>query len=154
MTEWFDDRSGDLEVISTPIDFIGINYYSRHTAAGPPDGEFADPSVPSASPGSENVRAVETGAPVTQMGWEIHPDGLIDVVQLVHDRAPELPIYITENGAAYPDVLTADGTVEDAERQHYFELHTSACAEAIAKGLPLKGYFAWSLMDNFEWSFG
>ncbi len=154
VTEWFNERRSDLDVISTPIDFIGINYYSRHTAAGPLDGEFADPNVPSASPGSENVRAVETGAPVTQMGWEIHPDGLIDVIQLVHDRAPELPIYITENGAAYPDVLTADGTVEDAERQHYFELHTSACAEAIAKGLPLKGYFAWSLMDNFEWAFG
>ena len=154
VTEWFNERRSDLDVISTPIDFIGINYYSRHTAAGPLDGEFADPSVPSASPGSENVRAVETGAPVTQMGWEIHPDGLIDVIQLVHDRAPELPIYITENGAAYPDVLTADGTVEDVERRHYFELHTSACAEAIAKGLPLKGYFAWSLMDNFEWAFG
>ena len=154
VTEWFTDRRSDLDVISTPIDFIGINYYSRHTAAGPLNGEFADPSVPSASPGSENVRTVDTGAPVTQMGWEIPPDGLIDVVQLVHDRAPELPIYITENGAAYPDVLTADGTVEDAERQHYFELHTSACAEAIAKGLPLMGYFAWSLMDNFEWAFG
>ena len=81
------------------------------------DGSFSDPSVPSVYPGSENVRWVDTGADKTQMGWEIHPDGLIDVVEMVHERAPELPIYITENGAAYPDRLTPDGTVEDEERQ-------------------------------------
>jgi beta-glucosidase len=154
VSEWFHDRRSDLEVISTPIDFLGINYYSRHTAAGPDDGNFSDPSMPSASPGSENVRMVDTGAPKTQMGWEIHPDGLIDVVEMVHERAAGLPIYITENGAAYPDDPTPDGTVEDQERQHYFELHTTACAKAIEKGLPLRGYFAWSLLDNFEWAFG
>jgi beta-galactosidase len=154
VTDWFNERAGDLEVISAPIDFLGINYYSRHTVTGPDDGSFSDPSVPSVYPGSENMRLVDTGADKTQMGWEIHPDGLIDVVDMVHDRAPELPVYITENGAAYPDTLTPDGTVEDAERQRYFELHTAACREAIDKGLPLKGYFAWSLMDNFEWAFG
>jgi beta-glucosidase len=88
------------------------------------------------------------------MGWEIHPDGLVDVVEMVHDRAPELPIYITENGAAYEDEVGPYGQVEDEERRHYFELHTAACADAVAKGLPLKGYFAWSLMDNWEWAFG
>ena len=154
VTDWFNERSADLDVISAPIDFLGINYYSRHTAAGPDDGNFADPSVPSPYPGSENVRFVDTGADKTQMGWEIHPDGLVDVLEMVHERAPELPLYITENGAAYPDELTADGTVDDRERQRYFELHTAACREAIDKGLPLKGYFAWSLMDNFEWAFG
>ena len=154
VTDWFNERSGDLEVISTPIDFMGINYYSRHTAAGPEDGQFSNPDVASASPGSENVRMIDTGADKTEMGWEIHPDGLVDVVEMVHERAGELPIFITENGAAYPDEVGPDGQVDDEERRHYFELHTGACADALAKGLPLKGYFAWSLMDNFEWAFG
>jgi beta-galactosidase len=154
VTEWFNDRAGDLTVISTPIDFLGINYYSRHTAAGPEDGVFSNPGVPSVTPGSENVRIVDTGAAKTQMGWEIHPDGLVDVVQMAHERAPELPIFITENGAAYPDEVRPDGSVDDEERRQYFELHVGACADALAKGLPLKGYFAWSLMDNFEWAFG
>jgi beta-glucosidase len=154
MTDWFAERETDLEVIATPVDFMGINYYSRHTAAGPEDGVFSDPSVPSASPGSERVQQVDTGAAKTQMGWEIHPDGLVDVVQMVHDRAAELPIYITENGAAYPDEVGSDGQVDDEERRLYFEQHTAAAGDAVAQGLPLKGYFAWSLMDNFEWAFG
>jgi beta-glucosidase/6-phospho-beta-glucosidase/beta-galactosidase len=154
VAEWFDERSGDLEVISTPIDFLGINYYSRHTAAGPEDGHFSDPGVASASPGSENVRMVDTGAPKTQMGWEIHPDGLVDVIRMVNERAPELAIYVTENGAAYPDEVGPDGSVDDEERRRYFELHVDACRQAVAEGLPLQGYFAWSLMDNFEWAFG
>jgi beta-galactosidase len=154
VTEWFAERADDLTAIAAPIDFLGINYYSRHTAAGPADGVFIDPSVPSAAPGSERVTMVDTGAPRTQMGWEIHPDGLVDVVAMVHERAPELPVYITENGAAYPDEVGADGQIDDEERRHYFELHTAACAEAVAQGLPLKGYFAWTLMDNFEWAFG
>jgi beta-galactosidase len=154
MTEWFGDRAGDLVVVAAPLDFLGINYYSRHTAAGPEDGVFGDPDVPSANPGSENVQLVDTGAPKTQMGWEVHPDGLVDVVAMVHERAPELPVYITENGAAYADEVGPDGQVDDEERRHYFEQHTAACADAVAQGLPLKGYFAWSLLDNFEWAFG
>jgi len=115
---------------------------------------FGDPTVVSASPGSERVQLVDTGAPKTEMGWEIHPDGLVDVVTMVHDRVPDLPVYITENGAAYPDVVTPEGTVDDEERRHYFELHTHACRQAVEQGLPLHGYFAWSLLDNFEWAFG
>jgi len=153
LDDWFDERSLELEIISTPVDFMGINYYSRHTAAGPEDGVWSDPSVASAAPGSENVQIVDTGADKTQMGWEIHPDGLVDVVEMVAERADGLPIYITENGAAYPDEVV-DGQVEDEERRHYFELHVDACRQAVEKGLPLKGYFAWSLMDNFEWAFG
>jgi beta-galactosidase len=153
--DWFEERRGDLAVISTPLDFLGINYYSRLTLAGPADGVFSDPAaVGSASPGSERVRSVDTGAAKTQMDWEIHPDGLIDVIEMVHDRAAGLPIYITENGAAYQDHLAADGTVHDEERRRFFELHIDACRQALDKGLPLKGYFAWSLMDNFEWAFG
>ena len=154
LDDWFEERSGDLEVIHVPVDFMGINYYSRHTAAGPEDGVFSDPSVPSAAPGSERVQHVDTGADKTFMGWEIHPDGLVDVVAMVAERSGDLPIYITENGAAYDDQVGADGRVEDEERRHYFELHTAACADAVAQGLPLRGYFAWSFLDNWEWAFG
>jgi beta-galactosidase len=154
VTDWFSQRAEDLQTIGAPIDFVGVNYYSRHTVAGPGDGQFSDPAVASASPGSERVWMVDTGAPKTLMGWEIHPDGLVDVVEMVHERAQDLPIYVTENGAAYADEVNADGQVDDKERQHYFELHTAAAADAVATGLPLKGYFAWSLMDNFEWAFG
>jgi beta-galactosidase len=152
--EWFGERADDLNIISAPIDFLGINYYSRQTLAGPSDGVFADPSIASINPGSERVEPVDTGAPKTQMGWEIHPDGLVDVVEMVHERAPEMAIYITENGAAYPDELGPDGTVNDEERRRYFQQHVEACREALRRGLPLKGYFAWSLLDNFEWAFG
>ncbi len=152
---FFADRTEDLSVIAAPLDFVGVNYYSRHLVAAPEDGVFSDPAVATTSPGSERVRHLDSGADKTQMGWEIHPDGLLDVVAMVADRAPGLPVYITENGAAYPDeVRSADGQIEDQERQHYFELHTAACAEAVDRGLPLKGYFVWSLMDNWEWAFG
>jgi beta-glucosidase len=149
--DWFAENvsEDDLAQISAPIDFLGINYYSRHTtAAGEPTGGA------SASPGSEFVRMVDTGAAKTQMGWEIHPDGLIDVLQLANRLAPELPLYITENGSAYEDTLAPDGTVDDPERLAYLQSHLEASRAAIASGLPLRGYFAWSLMDNFEWAWG
>ena len=151
---WFAERTGDLETIHQPIDFTGINYYSRHTVAAPEDGVWSDPSIPSASPGSERVVTIDTGAPKTQMGWEVHPDGLVDVVAMVAERAPGKPVYITENGAAYDDRVEPDGSVQDEDRRHYLELHTQACADAVAAGLPLQGYFAWSFLDNFEWAFG
>jgi beta-glucosidase len=148
---WFAEHAPaeDLALISAPIDFLGINYYSRHTTrAGSPTGR------PSANPGSEFVEMVDTGAERTQMGWEIHPDGLIDVLKQANALAPELPLYITENGAAYPDADGPDGSVHDPERMAYFRDHVEACAEAVRLGLPLNGYFAWSLMDNFEWAWG
>jgi beta-galactosidase len=154
VTEWFEERAEDLPVIAQPLDFVGINYYSRHTVAAPEDGQFSDPSQPSATPGSERVVQVDTGAPKTLMGWEVHPDGLLDVVAMVAERAPGVPVYITENGAAYDDQVGPDGTVEDEDRRHYLKLHTAACADAVAAGLPLRGYFAWSFLDNFEWAFG
>jgi beta-glucosidase len=149
--KWFAEQVSDedLAQISAPIDFLGVNYYSRHTTAA--DGGAGSPS---AFPGSESVRMVDTGAPRTQMGWEIHPDGLIDVLGMANRLAPELPLYITENGSAYEDRLDADGTVDDPERLAYLQSHLEAGLQAIAQGLPLRGYFAWSLMDNFEWAWG
>jgi beta-glucosidase len=150
-SNWFDDNAGgsDLAVISAPIDFLGVNYYSRHTTAG-----GGKPVSRSSNPGSETVRFVDTGAPKTEMGWEIHPDGLIDVLRMANALAPALPLYITENGSAYPDEIDQDGSVDGPDRLRYLQLHLEAARAAIAEGLPLRGYFAWSLMDNFEWAWG
>lgn len=153
--EWFGARpSGDLAQISRPIDFLGVNYYSRHTVAAPAD-EGDDPDVLGlAFPGSEGVRAVDTGAPRTHMGWPVVPEGLVDVLEQAHALAPDLPLMVTENGAAYPDVVGADGQVDDPERTDYLAQHVEACATALERGVPLRGYFAWTLVDNFEWAWG
>ncbi len=149
--DWFGTNATDrdLAAIAAPIDFLGVNYYSRHTTAA-----GGSPTVRSSNPGSETVRFVDTGAPRTQMGWEIHPDGLLDVLAMANALAPNLPLYITENGSAYPDKVESDGTVDDPDRLAYLRSHLDAARRAIAEGLPLRGYFAWSLMDNFEWAWG
>jgi beta-glucosidase len=158
-TEWFAENATeeDLRLIAAPIDFLGINYYSRHTVAGggaDARGAADAGSAPSAYPGSEHVRFIETGAPVTQMGWEIHPDGMIDVLRMANELAPELPLYITENGAACEDHVGPDGNILDPERVDYLEKHFAAARDAVQQGLPLRGYFLWTLMDNFEWAWG
>ncbi|MET3566775.1 beta-glucosidase [Leifsonia sp. 563] len=153
-TAWFAENAtdDDLRRISAPIDFLGVNYYSRHTVASGSTPATGSPA--SAYPGSEHVRFVRTGAPVTQMGWEIHPDGMVDVLRMAHDLAPDLPLYITENGAAYPDRVDSEGAVEDPERVDYLQAHFEAARDAVAQGLPLRGYFIWSLIDNWEWAWG
>ncbi|ANF32391.1 beta-galactosidase [Leifsonia xyli] len=153
-TEWFAEHAtdDDLKLISAPIDFLGINYYSRHTVAS--GSKPATDAPASAYPGSEHVRFVKTGAPVTQMGWEIHPDGMVDVLRQANALAPDLPLYITENGAAYPDRVDADGEIDDGARAEYLEAHFEAARNAVAEGLPLQGYFIWSLIDNWEWAWG
>jgi len=151
-SDWFDaNPATDLDEIAVPIDFLGINYYSRHTARA---GHARPAGTPSANPGSEFVEFIDTGAPRTQMGWEIHPDGLVDVLEQANAYRSDLPLYVTENGAAYEDVPDASGYVHDEGRRDYIEKHIDACAEAIRRGLPLNGYFIWSLMDNFEWAWG
>ncbi|MCU1421549.1 MAG: beta-galactosidase, partial [Microbacteriaceae bacterium] len=147
---WFSVRADVLAVIATPLVFLGINYYSRHTVAA---GASPDAS-PSAYPGSERVRIVSTGAATTQMGWEIHPDGMLDVLRMANELAPGLPLYITENGSAYDDRVEPDGEIQDGERTDYLVAHLEAARDAVREGLPLKGYFVWSLMDNFEWAWG
>ena len=96
----------------------------------------------------------QAGAARTDMDWEIHPDGLRQVlVRVNRDYGPKA-VYITENGAAFPDVVDHEGRVLDPERQHYLEAHVAAAARAAREGVPFKGYFVWGLMDNFEWSWG
>jgi beta-glucosidase len=151
-------RDGDLAVIATPLDMLGVNYYSRHTVSGLPGESGVDgtSALPSASPwpAGEHVRFVYGGRPVTGMGWEIDEPGLLEVLRRVTETYAAVPLYVTENGAAFGDELTPDGSVHDHDRTAYLDAHLRACHAAIAAGVPLRGYFAWSLMDNFEWTWG
>ncbi|MEV4464422.1 GH1 family beta-glucosidase [Micromonospora echinofusca] len=155
VTDFGHVRDGDLATISTPLDVVGVNYYSRHVVAAPvPDAE-PEPywRAPSCWPGSEDVRFVTRGVPVTDMNWEIDAPGLVETLRRVHEEYTDLPLYVTENGSAFVDEVV-DGRVDDGDRLAYFDAHLRAAHEAIEAGVPLRGYFAWSLMDNFEWAWG
>ena len=185
-----DVRDGDLKLINAPLDFLGVNYYTRHvitagtdgtgtdsnpdlTEAGIPEPEgVCDPLDPDqnrdsgvqaghpaddgASPwvGSEHVRGVFRGLPRTAMEWEVDPDGLHEVLTRLRDEYPAVPLLITENGAAFDDQVSADGAVHDPDRVAYLDAHLRACHRAIEDGVPLRGYFVWSVFDNFEWACG
>lgn len=136
-------QPGDLEAIGAPTDFLGINYYSRvvvrHETGE--DGEMV-------------AAGVKHEGHVTDMGWEVYPDGLTELLVRVHeDYAPGV-IAITENGAAYSASPNGDGQIHDELRIEYLHGHLTACHRAIEAGVPLGGYFVWSLFDNFEWSHG
>jgi beta-glucosidase len=137
------EQSGDVATIAAPLDWLGLNYYMPATVAD-------DPSAP--SPHVRSVRRL--GVPRTGMDWEVDPNGLETLLLRLTDEYGARKIYVTENGSAYPDAVRPDGTVDDPERQDYLERHLAACASAVRKGAPLAGYFAWSLLDNFEWAYG
>ncbi|WP_062216543.1 GH1 family beta-glucosidase [Streptomyces sp. NBRC 109706] len=142
-------RDGDLAIINTPLDFLGVNYYTRHVVrAGTATGR------PSNWVGSEDVEFVKRGIPETAMGWEIDPDGLYETLTRVWREYGPLPLYVTENGAAFDDRVEADGRVRDEARRAYLESHFAAAHRALSEGVDLRGYFVWSLMDNFEWAHG
>jgi beta-glucosidase len=144
-------RNGDLETIARPFDTLGVNYYRVHTvAAQPPADRKAD-----ALPGGIGAWSfAPEGAPVTSVGWPIDPSGLTELlVRLQREYAPGR-IVVTENGAAFDDVVVDDGRVRDPDRIAYLEAHMRAAREAIARGVPLGGYLVWSLLDNFEWAQG
>ncbi len=151
-------QDGDLDVISAPLDMLLINYYSRFTVSGTPGGAASAAAAPTdtGSPwvGSEHVSFVQGGRPVTAMGWEIDDSGLYELLVRLAREYPAVPLVISENGAAFDDVMTDDGAVRDYERRDYIAAHLRTCHAAIEAGVPLEGYFAWSLMDNFEWAWG
>jgi len=129
-----------MAAISVPLDFLGINYYFRQVIASDGGHGYVVKPLPD----------VER----TQMGWEVYPDGLRDLLLQFKQRYPSLPpIYITENGMASDDAVH-DGCVHDAQRARYFNSHLAAVDAAMRQGVDVRGYFAWSLMDNFEWSYG
>jgi len=142
-------RDGDLATVAAPLSLLGINYYSRYVVAA---GPAAGPAT--CWPGSDNVRFVTVDGPVTAMDWAVDPHGLTETLCRVAREYPPVPLYVTENGAAYHDVVGPNGAVDDPDRVAYFDRHLRACLDAIAAGVPLRGYFAWSLLDNFEWSWG
>jgi beta-glucosidase len=127
---------GDLEHISTPIDFLGVNYYTRQVA-------FAN----------HQFDVKTSGLALTEMDWEIYPKGLTDLLLLLHKEYKLPKVYITENGGAFKDPVT-QGQIHDADRTDYLQTHIAAVGKAIAAGVPVHGYMVWSLMDNFEWSSG
>ena len=129
-------EAGDLEAIAAPMDFLGINYYSR--------------SVVSAT---EPWEARESGYEITDMGWEIYPQGLTELLLRVQRDYPVPSLYVTENGGAFKDELV-DGRIDDARRTEYIARHIAAVAEAIRHGVRMDGYMVWSLLDNFEWASG
>ncbi|MEU5288054.1 GH1 family beta-glucosidase [Streptomyces sp. CA-278952] len=136
-------RPGDLETIAAPLDWMGLNYYFRQIVTADPDGP---------APHAKQVSV--PGARLTHMDWEVHAEGLERLLLRLTEEYGVQRIYVTENGSAYEDVVAADGSVHDPERVRYLEEHLAACARAVDRGAPLAGYFAWSLMDNFEWAYG
>ncbi len=147
-------QDGDAEVIAAPIDVLGINYYTR-TVVRATDGQGAPHPDAAAWVGSEHsVEPVKRGFPTTEMGWEIDAPGLYDVLTRVQREYGPKPLYVTENGAAFDDTVAADGTVPDADRIAYLDGHFRAARQAIDDGVDLRGYFVWSLLDNFEWAAG
>jgi beta-glucosidase len=141
-------RPGDEAEIAAPLDVLGINYYRRTVVSATPGERPSAVWV-----GSEDVAEVPQGLPVTSMDWEIDPSGLYDLLRRVAADYGPVPLYVTENGAAFADVL-ADGTVADPDRVEYLDRHLRAAARAIEDGVDLRGYFVWSLLDNFEWAYG
>jgi len=135
-------QPGDMQAMTAPVDFLGLNYYTR--------GIIRSQEIPEA----QNARpTVVRGPEVTEMDWEVYPEGLYEMLMQLKTEYPFPAYYVTENGAAYVDEPGPDG-VHDPKRLAYLKAHFEQAARAIADGVPLKGYFVWSLMDNFEWAWG
>jgi beta-glucosidase len=135
---------GDLAAIHAPLDFLGVNYYSRAVIRSDrvPEAENLPRAIPAPAEG------------LTEMGWEVFPDGLEALLVRVQQDYEPAKLYVAENGCAWPDAPDADGAIRDRRRVTYLDGHLRAAHRAIARGVPLAGYFHWSLLDNFEWSHG
>ena len=134
-------EDGDLELISQPIDFMGINYYTGSL------GRYKE------GEGLFEVEEIPLDYRKTDIGWPIYADGFYNVLTDLHETYGDVPIYITENGACYNHEVE-DGRVHDQERVDYLKQHLTSLHRAIESGVPIKGYIVWSLLDNFEWAFG
>ncbi|NTW97704.1 MAG: beta-glucosidase [Oscillochloris sp.] len=134
-------RPGDMAIISRKIDFLGVNTYSRlnHVA------DWREPLI--------GARQLPSPGPATAMGWELYPDCIVEALQKARDYT-DIPLYITENGAAFEDLVCPDGAINDVARVEYLRSHIAAARRALDLGIDLRGYFVWTLMDNFEWAKG
>lgn len=164
ITDWAFIHDGDVGIIRQPLDLLGVNYYSTTRVRmwdGTGEKQNADghkPSAGTAWPGAEDVEFLPQPGPYTEMGWNIDPSGLEDLLVSLHERWPGLPLMITENGAAFVDVVETDTDgnrrVHDVDRIDYLRRHFTAAHRAMGRGVDLRGYQVWSLMDNFEWGYG
>lgn len=162
VTDWSFVHDGDLADIHQPIDVLGVNYYSTATVRmwdgiSPKQQNDGHKGAEggTAWPGSDQlVEFVEQPGPYTAMGWNIAPEGLEELLVSLHEQFPEQPMMVTENGAAFDDAVAEDGSVPDPERLDYLRRHFTAAHRAMARGVDLRGYFVWSLLDNFEWGYG
>jgi beta-glucosidase len=136
-------QPGDMEAIIVPTDFLGINYYMRHLVGEAPDMEDA-----------RSLRGGLAEAEHTEMGWEVYPPGLFNLLSRLHFDYQPPKIYVTENGASYSDGPDAAGHINDERRRSFLERHFAAAYQAIQLGVPLAGFYVWSLLDNFEWAEG
>lgn len=158
-------QDGDLAEIAAPIDFLGVNYYNGGAlCARPPSPDEELPTQagvtrPTSDPfvGRGPAHLVSRHLPRTAMDWEVQPDGLRRLLEGLHrdwTGPAGIPLYVTENGAAYDDAVGPDGAVDDPERTDYVLRHLGAVRDAVANGADVRGYFVWSLLDNFEWAYG
>jgi beta-glucosidase len=162
ITDWSFVLEGDAELINIPLDVLGVNYYSTGMVRGPRDGDQAESASDndghgnsSHSPwiGSEHVKWLPLPGPYTAMGWNIDPSGMTELLLSLKQNYPDQPLMITENGAAFADEVV-DGRIHDIQRVSYLHDHIAAVLDAYEQGVDVRGYFAWSLLDNFEWAWG
>jgi beta-glucosidase len=164
VTDWSFVRPGDLDLIKIPLDILGVNYYAtglvrksdavRVPGDGTPGPDGHKSSALSAWPATDDIEWLPLPGPHTAMGWNIEPEGLTELLVDLHQTYPGLPLVVTENGAAFHDEVSPDGRVHDLDRVAYLHDHIDAVGEAIDHGADVRGYFVWSLMDNFEWAYG
>ncbi|MBT1174660.1 beta-glucosidase [Bifidobacterium sp. LC6] len=156
ITDWSFVKDGDMEEIHQPLDVLGLNYYStthvRHAAPGTVNNGPV--------PAQDIVESLPPAGALTAMGWNQEPQGLTGLLTELSTRFPDLPLMVTENGSAWDDVVTEDAAapggkiVHDPQRVNYMNQHIQAVADALEAGANVTGYYAWSLLDNFEWALG
>ncbi|OEJ26771.1 beta-glucosidase [Streptomyces agglomeratus] len=160
LTDWSFVREGDAATAGAPLDFLGINYYAPTVVSGSPPGGDADrhddhgASDHSPWPGAQSVTFHRPPGELTAMDWSVDPTGLYDLLTRYAREAPGLELMVTENGAAYDDKPGPDGAVHDPDRIRYLHGHLAAVRRAMLDGADVRGYFLWSLLDNFEWAYG
>jgi beta-glucosidase len=160
VTDWSFVRSGDEAIAHQPLEVLGVNYYStalarRWDGTSPrAEDDGHDDALGSPWVGADDVEFVRPEGPYTAMGWNIDPTGMTELLLRIAREYPDQPLMITENGAAFADTVSPDGAVHDPLRIDYIARHLEAVGQAIDQGADVRGYFAWSLLDNFEWSYG
>jgi beta-glucosidase len=142
----------DVDELSSsvqPIDELGVNYYNINHFEYQEDAKGM-----AAWPGAKGSVLVRPPGELTDMEWGVEPEGLTATLKRIHDAYGPIPMMVTENGSAYPDVVAPDGAIHDTKRTDYLRAHIDAISDAIDLGVDVRGYFVWSLLDNFEWAWG